>query len=168
MIYILSPNTYKELSVIDNNVNVETVEPILKKSQGNVRRIMGRELYDEILEKIDLGTLSVNEQDLLDDYVIDYLVSLNDYNVVPFLNYKLTNISLSKKSSENSTTSDLAEVKWLREHVFKSEVMIIEKELIDYLNDSVDIFPLFKESRYYECGDAFLGSERGSIYFPPD
>lgn len=168
MIYILSSNAYKERSVIDENVNDTTIDPILRKSQNKVKRLLGSDLYDSIIDNIDNNTVTPSEEELLNDYVVPYLISLNDYNIIPFLNYKLTNINLGKKSSENSTNSELDEVKWIRENVFKSEVMDLEKEMIDFLNENDDTYPLFKESRYYSCGANNLDTNLSQIFIPND
>lgn len=169
MIYILSADTYKGLSVIDENVDDNIIKPVLKKSQNKVKRLLGSDLYDSIITNIDTSSITSDQDTLLKDYVVPYLVSLNDYNIVPFLNYKLTNISISKKNSEQSNNSELNEIKWIRDNVIKSEVMDLEKELVDFLNEEVDNgkYPLFKESRYYECKDN-LNSNISQIYIPGD
>lgn len=168
MIYIVSASAYKERSVIDENVNDSTLQPILRKSQNKVKRLLGSDLYDSIITGIDTSTVTNDQKDLLNDYIVPYLISVNDYNVVPFLNYKLTNINLGKKTSENSTNSELDEVKWLRDNVLKSEVMELEKEMIDFLNDNTDTYPLFKESRYYNCDSNNLDTNLSQIFIPQD
>jgi hypothetical protein len=168
MIYILSSNTYKQRSVIDENVNDSVLQPILRKSQNKVKRLLGTDLYNDILTNIDNGTVTTKQESLLNDYVVNFLVAINDYNVVPFLNYKLTNISLSKKTSDNSASSALDEVKWIRENVLKSEVADLEKEMIDFLNGNIDDYPLFKESRYYRCDPNDLNTNLSQIFIPQE
>lgn len=169
MIYFLSAAEYKKRSVIDENVKDEILDPIRRKTQNKVKRLIGKDLYDSLITNIDNDTVTTDQATLLDDYIVPFVISVNDYNIIPFLNYKLTNISLTKKSSENSAASALDEVKWMRENVIKQEVIELEKSMIDFLNDNAeDTYPLFKESRYYECDPNNLDTNLSQIFIPDD
>jgi hypothetical protein len=166
-VLMLTADYYKRNSVVNLNVDEELLHPqILKAQNMNIERILGTNLFDLVLAEITSGTVSARIVTLLEDYIQPALVEWTTYTALPYLNYKFTNKSVSKKSSDNSEPSELNEINFLRQDI---------RDDAQYLSDRMTKFLMANLTTYseYNTGnesvDAIRPSKKnffGGIYLP--
>jgi len=129
----MSMNYFKRNSVVNLNVDDELIQPHILKAQNlNIERILGTELFNAVLSDISNGTVSGDTKTLLEDYIQPTLVEWTLYTALPYLNYKVTNKSVSKKFSDNSDYSELNEVNYLRADI-RNDAEYLSDRLTKYL-----------------------------------
>lgn len=131
----------KDNTVINSNVDQELLQPYIEIAQDvRIEPILGTDLYNKLKSDIEGSTITGNYKILLDDYVQKCLAQWSLYEGLPFLEYKLTNKSVSKKSSDNSTPSDLDEIKYLRQGI-RDIAEYFSQRISDYLCANQSLFP---------------------------
>ena len=122
-IMMMSMNYFKRNSVVNLNVDDELIQPHIIKAQNmNIERILGTELFKRVNTDITNVTVTGDIKTLLEDYIQPALVEWTLYTALPYLNYKVTNKAISKKSSDNSDYSELNEVNYLRADIRNDRV----------------------------------------------
>jgi len=145
-IYIISTDYLKNNVVINLNVDDDFLtKSILDAQQFHIRRLLGSNLYDTILDKIKNDQLTGNYLTLVDDYIVDTLLYYAFHEAIIWLLFKVENKSIVKKNSENSTPVDLPEMSLIREDISNKAEFYAEK-LVKYLCANSSLFPEYTES----------------------
>lgn len=140
-VYIISTDYLKTHTVIDLNVDDNYLKrAILDAQQFHIRRLLGSNLYDTIITKIENSQLTGHYQTLVDDYVADTLLYYSFHEAITWLLYKVENKSVVKKNSENSSPIELNELSLLREDISNKAEYYAEKT-IKYLCANSSLFP---------------------------
>lgn len=140
-ILLITADYYKRNSVVNLNVDEELIHPQIIKAQNmNIERVLGSNLFNTLLAEVSSGTVSARMVTLLEDYIQPCLVEWVTYTALPYFNFKITNKSVSKKSSDNSTPSELNEVNFLRQDI-RDDAEYLSDRLTKYLQASLDVFP---------------------------
>lgn len=143
---------YKRNSVVNLNVDEEILHPQIIKAQNmNIERILGSNLFNLVLSEIDSGTVSARIVTLLEDYIQPALIEWVTYTALPYLNYKFTNKSISKKSSDNSEPSELSEVNFLRQDI-RDDAEYLSERMTKFLEANLDIYPEYNTGNS-DCDD---------------
>jgi len=157
---------------VQGNVDYKLIKPMIYKAQDlHIQKALGSKLYDKIKDLVVTGQITDegNEQYkyLLDEHIRQTLAEWTLFELLPFLNHKLTNKSVSKRSSESSVPSEIDEVKWLRNSVRDSAEFYSDR-LISYMKEYKVDFPELSESS--SCGydiKPSKGAFFGGIYLGP-
>jgi len=140
-ILMMSSDYFKRNSVVNLNVDTELIHPFIIKSQNlNIERLLGSNLFNTILSEIGSGSVSARMKTLLEDYIQLALVDWTLYNSLPFLNYKLTNKSVVKKSSGNSESVDMSELAFLRQTI-RDDAEYYSTRVVDFLCENETTYP---------------------------
>lgn len=146
-VLFLSVDYLRDNTVINGNVDSELLEPYILMAQNiHVEPILGSKLYSEIVTNI--ASLSVDNKQLMDDYIQPALIQWSLYESLPFINYRLTNKAISTKSSDNSDPIELNELHYLRTAV---------RDAAEYLSERVTVYLKANPSKYpkyLENGDS--------------
>jgi len=115
---IIGVEYLKNNSPIIKNVEEDVLITSIQKAQNvNMDSVLGTNLLNAILSKIDNDTLSGDYQTLVVDYVAPALVEWSVYYAMPFIANKMENTGMVQKSGENSTPVDLQTLKFMRDDV---------------------------------------------------
>ena len=134
----ISTSFLKSNTVINNNVDDELLEPWIIVAQNKyIERSLGTALFNDVISNIQAGTISGITKVLLDDYIQPCLQHFVVYESLPFLSMKLTNKSVTRKDSDNSTAIDLKDMQYLRDNVLNT-AQYMQKRLVEYLQTEVD------------------------------
>mgnify|MGYP003626146047 CR=1 FL=1 len=140
-ILLITADYYKRNSVVNLNVDEELIHPQIIKAQNmNIERILGSNLFNTLLSQVATSTVEARMVLLLEDYIQPCLVEWVTYTALPYYNFKITNKSISKKSSDNSEPSELNEVNFLRQDI-RDDAEYLSDRLTKYLEASLDVFP---------------------------
>lgn len=128
-------------SVINKNVDTEVILPFIIKSQLNrIKPLLGTALSDKLENDVSGKTLTGNYKILMDEYIRPTLVEWVIYDSMPFINFKFTNKGIIRKTGENSETSELNEIRFLR-NVVRDSAESLSQGLIKYLKSNTTLFP---------------------------
>lgn len=126
-------------------VNEDVIQSFIRPAQDmHIKLILGNSFYDSLMSKITLSgnTLTQDEKDLLNDYVKPALQYWVVYEYIIYSAYKLTNKSVSKQNSDNSTPADFQEVTFLKQNIRDCAEFYTEN-LDNHLKDNSTKFPKY-------------------------
>ena len=155
-----------EFTEIDSNVDADLLYPSIDKSQRKVESVIGNALYTKIKNDIDsTGTTTGNYLSLLQTYIQPAQAMYVQAIVLPWISSKITNKSVSEKSSDNSQPSDLDKLKWLQQAEFNASQDAFDA-CIRYLKGNSQLFPEYYQSTMFnllpENDDYFGGFYLGN------
>ena len=151
-VLMLTADYYKRNSVVNLNVDEELIHPQIIKAQNmNIERILGSDLFNIVLAEITAQTYTARITTLLEDYIQPALVEWITYTALPYLNYKFTNKSISKKSSDNSEPSELNEVNFLRQDI-RDDAEYLSERMTKFLEANETTYPEYNNGNT-ECDD---------------
>tara|TARA_R110000851_G_scaffold94064_2_gene204744 strand:+ start:1323 stop:1883 length:561 start_codon:yes stop_codon:yes gene_type:complete len=140
-ILFLDTARVKRDTPIQGNVEDSVVIPYIIMSQDtHIQQLTGTTLYKKLLADIAAESLTGNYKDLVDDYLIPCLVQWTFYEVLPFINFKITNKSIVKGTSEYSSEIDLGELKYIR-NATRDMAEFYSNRLRGYLKEYSNLFP---------------------------
>jgi hypothetical protein len=101
----------KDNSILNENVDWRLAQPILILVQDQyIHPILGTALFDEIADEIYAGSVSTNNQTLLDRYIRKVIMWYLMSELVPILKYRMRNKGVMTSNSENSQPASLEEI----------------------------------------------------------
>lgn len=156
-------------STVEGNVDYDKVKPFIIKVQDlYLQQRLGSTFFKHLNDAVVFGTLTNDEEELINDYIKPMVSEYTYYEALPFLNFKLTNKAISKQSSDNSQPSDLTDIKYLR-GILKNNAEFYDTRLYKYLDMNEDQFPIWKNTLNSEQN---LGKDSrtysSGIYIPKD
>lgn len=152
----------KDNTTIDDNVDDQLIRPFISKAQDvNIESIIGTKLMKKLKSDLANNTLTGNYKILVDDYIMKTLREWTMYYSLPHLNYKITNKSVSKKGSENSSPSEMGEIIQLQKQI-RDIAEYYSQRLTNYIITNPTLFPEYftnskldeiqPNSTSYDCG----------------
>ena len=164
---MLTADYYKRNTVVNLNVDEELLHPQIIKAQNvRIEKILGTDLFNIVLAEIDAQTYTARVTTLLEDYIQPALVEWITYTALPYLNYKLTNKSVSKKSSDNSEPSELNEINYLRQNI-RDDAEYYSERTTKFLEANTSTYPEYLNGNT-DCDDIKPGKLNfiSGIYLP--
>lgn len=142
-IHLISEKYIKENSTIDDNVDVSLIVPFIDVAQIQLKRILGKELLNEIINEVENNTLTAENILLLDNYIQPYLLWLTLKEANPYLLYKYRNKSIAVQSAEFSNPVSRMELETLTKQA-NNKANLYAYEMYDFLKDNQEDYPLWK------------------------
>lgn len=149
-------------------VNDDELRTVIRPAQDvHIERILGTRLYRRLQNRIEANTLNSDDRELLIQYIQPALMYWTIYEWLLLGHYKLTNKSVTKQASDNSTAAELSEVRAL-----KSSIMdwaeYYNQRITNYLWDNVNTFPEYREATGWSEQVARKNNYLfGGMYIPP-
>lgn len=142
-VLLISEKYIKENSPIDDNVDMKKILPTIWQCQIQyIQNLLGTQLYDDILSKVEAGTIAGNDLKLVNDYVADCLLYYFMYEFqIPSL-FSFRNVSTSKNNSDFSNPIDTKELSRI-ENKYKDKAEFFAKRVSDYLCANTNLYPLY-------------------------
>ena len=138
MSYVLfiSESRLKSLTAVHDNVEPQEITPFVQQAQDiYIQEILGTYFYQTLKDKIINDTVSGYYKTLLDDYIAPTLANYAVYLAFPSLNYKIKNKAVMTPTSEESTTTDLSSLKYVRGSV-QDTAQFYSERTREYLRDN--------------------------------
>lgn len=131
----------KSNTTINENVDDNILVPFIYKAQDtHLQSVLGSSFYNHLKSAIVANSLTPEERALILDYIQNMVAEWTLYEVLPFINYKLTNKAISKERSEYSNNSELNELKYIRQTV-RDLAEFYSKRLVNELNQNCNLYP---------------------------
>ena len=88
----LTTEKLSEITSVSKNVDPTLIEPFIETSQEfYIVPVLGDALHSELIGEIEDGTLSGNNETLVDEYILPVAAFYCWYDAVPFLAFKTHN-----------------------------------------------------------------------------
>jgi len=140
-VLLVNTDKVKRATPIQNNVEDSILIPYITKSQDtHIQELLGTDLYNKIISEIAAATITGDYKVLLDTYIIPCLIEWSFYEVLPFINFKITNKSIVKGTSDYSAESDLEDLKYIR-NASRDMAEFYSNRLTGYLKQYTSLFP---------------------------
>lgn len=137
----VSEQRFKAFTSVDSNVRDEDVATyILQAQQMGAQNTLGTKFYNRLSEGIIAADLNADEQTILNDYIAPYVMQYGLYLMLPSLKYKIVDKGVLNGASEETTTTSLEELKYLREAALDASEFY-NKRLREYLLDNPGMYP---------------------------
>ncbi len=134
---------------IDENIDPNILEPFIMQAQDiNIQGVIGNSLYVKIMNDIaTTGTTTGSYLTLLSSYIQPCQAQWTMYYALPFMNYRLTNKSVSEKNSDNSNPTTIENVQYLRS-VVANTAEFLGKRIGEYICNNQNDFPEYFTTDY--------------------
>ncbi len=159
-VLLVSEMRLKEYGGLDENIRVEDITyNILSAQDLWIQPILGTKFYNRLKEGVRLDNLTSDENELLQDYVAKTLIFYSIYLMLPVIKYKIVQKGILNGASEETTPTNLEELKYLRQSTLdRSE--FYQKRLLEFLKDYPGKFP-----EYEVYGTKGMSPDKTSPYF---
>jgi hypothetical protein len=136
----VSEQRFKQYTSVDSNVRDEDIAVyILQAQQMYAQDTLGTRFYNRITEGIVNNNLTSDEQTLLNDYIAPMTIQYGYYLMLPTLKYKIVDKGVVSGTSEETSSTSLDELKYLRQIALDS-AQFYTKRLREYLLDNPSMF----------------------------
>jgi len=149
---IITEQEVKNWTDISNNVQSSSLSfAIIMAQDLYVRTALGEKLYEEILTQVNNNTLTalnttlLNGNDGLFRGIKSGLAWWLAYTVYPYLHSKVSPTGIQSKSTDEATSIDSRSLE-IRKNLAKKNAEYLIDQLICYLRDNENDYPLFRDS----------------------
>jgi len=134
--YILSPDFIKSYApFINGNVDNDLIElSILEAQEVELQGILGSNLYDSVISKINGDTLTGDYLTLVDNYCVKVVLYYTLKRSLAFLSFKFNNKNVGTQNSDNTNPVDFKTIDYLNSK-FDNDASDYSQKLINHLID---------------------------------
>lgn len=151
--YLVSPDDVKAASNINYNVDDGDCASAIRTAQNiYLRDIIGDNLLDAVIEYASGGTLSAHTayEELLDNYITEYLVYESMVQVLIPISFKIRNIGISQDYDANIQAAQLRNILEI-EDWYRTQSIDKCNRMIDFLLQNRAAFP--ELDMHCTCGE---------------
>ena len=113
-VILLKNDELTKNTILGGNIDVSKFVPAIKDYQKTrLKEILGKTLYDKICADFEADTLAGLYLELYDDYVKEMVIHGGAENYLTFGAYQVTNLGITKASTENSESVSKTEVDFM-------------------------------------------------------
>ena len=108
----------KDVTSIEESVDDALIAPFIAITQDTVlQEALGSAYFNELQTQISNNTLTATNEALIRDYIQPVVAHFTFWNVIPHVQYSVTNKSVVTRTADNSDKSILDELKYFRNGV---------------------------------------------------
>jgi len=142
-VHLISEKTLKEFSLLDDNLTMEYITPVLQFVQDwKMENILGSDLYQDVKNKVEAGNVSDDYKNLLYHIKFVLLWGIQSEIQIP-LNYKFRNQGYVNTQNADGSNVDLEDIKYTKAY-YEKICAQYERFLIKFLDENRIKFPLYK------------------------
>jgi hypothetical protein len=142
-VQFISEQTLKQLSVIQENVDMKLITPAIYEVQNfYLLPILGTSLYNELITQIQDNTLTDANRQLIDIYITPVLVWYVRLELPMHLNFKYFNKAVGSQNADNMSPITDAELSTLMNFT-KNKAEWHSERLTKFLLSNPTVYPLF-------------------------
>ena len=144
---LVSEQRLKQWTNLDENVRTEEITPfIISATDIYVQTSLGTQFVNRLKQGVIDNDLNSDEITLLNDYIAPMLMQYSLYLMLPSIKYKVVEKGLVSGTSEDSSDTNLDELKYMRETTLVL-AEFYDQRLREYLCDVVEpnTFPQYSQ-----------------------
>lgn len=142
----ISQEDFKDRVDLSDNVLSKYIIPNIAMVQDRyIRKIICKDFYDELITQIDGGTLTADNQTLVDDYIKPAMVFRSYSRYLPTANTFSTPAGFRRFRDDNSESAEAADMQASINQA-NSDSNFYEKELYDFLENNLDDYPTYRDN----------------------
>lgn len=129
-------------TVIPNNVDTDLVTKFIRQAQDmNIQQVLGHDLYFKLMnDYATSGTTTGKYLELMQNYIMPAQAEWTVYHSLPFIWARISNKSLVKKESDNSTPTELHEMQFIREQA-RNNAEYYTQRITEFIMNNQNSFP---------------------------
>lgn len=133
-VYILDENSLKLiLPEVNNNISSALIKSSLINAHNYLQSVLGYTFYNEIITEVSGGTISTDNQYILDEYIYYIIAYKTLSHIIIKTSFQLENTGVRSKISTGSDIADFKTVAYLKEQA-EQDLNNYLIELLKYLN----------------------------------
>lgn len=159
MIYFVTETFLKSKTHITQNVDAKDLAPYIPMSvKTYVQPILGYRFTEDLLAKYNAGTLSVDEEELVEfiQFVTAFYAA---YDAIPNLTFRVSNKGIQSQFGDYSGSEGVATVEYIRNNVMKF-AKVHESNMRAFLELNKDNYPLYTDTTNREIEAPDQGDTR--------
>jgi hypothetical protein len=139
--FLINIENLKGLGLIHNNVDTKIVSYTMRVVQDQyVRDVVGVELYNELLRRVEANEWTAPYTKLMDEYISKVIVSWCNYRVLNHLNNSITNKGAGRNNDPVKQSNDFSENNQYKNDLIK-DANFYSDRLHDFLEDNASDYP---------------------------
>jgi hypothetical protein len=143
-VLLVSEQRMKDWTALDNNIRIDVLTPsILNAQEIYVQDTLGTPFFSRLKNGVLANDLTSDESTFLRDYVGPALMQYALYLIMPNLKYKFVEKGIVSGSSEETDSTSLEELKYLRETALDT-AMFYDERMKEFLCDYPNLFPIYR------------------------
>ena len=143
-VLLVSEQRMKQWTSLDNNIRIDVLTPSILQAQDiYIQDTLGTPFYNRLKTGVKDNDLNADEQAFLTDYVGPCLMQYALYLIMPHLKYKFVEKGILSGSSEETDSTTLDELKYLRETALDT-AQFYDERMKEYLKDYPNMFPIYR------------------------
>jgi len=159
-VQLISTAYLKERTVIDDNVDDKLLkQAVIDAQEMQMQRILGYNLYTKIMSDIYDEVLTDPYEILVRDYIKPAQAQFAFYNVIPYINYKITNKNVAERNSDNSNPAELKVIAYLRDDA-NNKAEYYAQRITEFIKNNQNTYP-----EYYYNNSINAITPAGNSYF---
>ena len=157
----------RDNTVIQGNVEGAILIRCIKVAQDKfVMNFIGGNLYSSLINKINAGTLTQVDKNLLNGFIVPTLMEYTVFEVIPFLSLKFRNKGINKQTSPESESASLSDLHYISQKILETAQFYAES-MIRHLKTNANSFPDYMSFIADQTPPA-NSDYFGGIHFPSD
>jgi hypothetical protein len=142
-VLLVSEQRMKQWTSLDNNIRIDVLTPSIIQAQDlYIQDTLGTPFYKRLKEGVIANDLTANESAFLKDLVGPCLIQYALYLLLPSLKYKMVEKGILNGTSEETQSTTLDEMKYLREGALDT-AQFYNQRMLEYLKDNPGMFALY-------------------------
>lgn len=142
-VYLISENTIKSNSIINNNVDTQFLYPAITYSQDEgLQPLIGTKLFRKLKELVASGEIEkeVDYKILLDEYITPYLLNKVVANIQMDLAFKLRNQGVIQQNGENFNYPSMKDTQYFIQS-YENKATFYGNRLTDFIKANRSKYP---------------------------
>lgn len=146
-VYLISEQTLKGETVINDNVGAEFIIPAIETSQDiYLQQAIGTELLDKLYDLVASGKVDEPYKTLLDDYVTNYLKYKVLAEITIPLAFKYRNAGVVQPMGDHYQQSTMRDAITVQNH-YETRANFYHERMTKYLKANSNQFPEYMSTR---------------------
>lgn len=146
-VYLISEQTLKSETIMNDNVGNEYIGPAIETSQDiYLQQLIGTELLEKLYNSVSNNSISNDYKTLLDDYITNYLKYKVLAEITIPLAYKYRNSGIVQTTGDHYNQSGLKDAVLVQNH-YEARATFYAERMTKYLCANSDKFPEYRSTR---------------------
>lgn len=146
-IILLSEARLKAFTDLNDYVDPDLLKSAIREAQIlYLTNVLGTRLYNKIMEDVEAGTLATDYKNLIDDYILDYLLYATYYVALEYIWLRPRNNGLLQPQGGDNATSVDMQVYDKKRRSVENKLEYFGERLVTHLCFNTEKFPEYSQA----------------------